>query len=43
MAKIWFQALICERFELPGARLKETKGLNLIKLKMQGLDGKQRG
>jgi hypothetical protein len=26
MAKTWFKGFICEKFELPGARLKETKG-----------------
>ena len=40
MAKTVHQGLVCESLELPGASIKETRGLNIIKPYMQGLDCK---
>ena len=37
MVKTWFQGLICEETELSWARSEETRGLNIIKPKLQGL------
>ena len=37
MGKTRFQELICEEIELPWARSQETRGLNIIKPKLQGL------
>ena len=37
MAKTRFQGLICEKIELSWARSEETRGLNIIKPKLQGL------
>ena len=43
MAKTGFQGLICEEIEIPGARSEETRGLNIIKPKLQGLASKTTG
>ena len=41
MAKTRFQGLICDRFKLPGARFEETRDLNIIKPKLQGVERKK--
>ena len=43
MAKTVHQGLVCESFELPGASIKETRGLNIIKPKLQGVARKKVG
>ena len=41
MAKTVPQGLVCESFELPGASIKETRGLNIINHRLQGLAHKK--